>query len=145
MFTFNVTLIHLFALAVLVTGCETSGQSVGLGGAVGAGVGAIAGGLADPGKDGEYRTRNIVLGTAFGGIAGMGAGSMIHESTEKQKKEAFQKGKLAGSKPKPGAMPPLREPRVEANWVESKVVGNRFVEGHFEYQIVEPAHWEEAQ
>lgn len=142
---YHFTVIHLVVFSIFLKGCATPGQSVGLGGAMGAGVGAIAGRIADPGKDGEYRTRNIVLGTAVGGMTGMVAGSLLHESSDKQKTEAFEKGKASSPKPQQGNMPPLRDPRVEARWVDSKIVGNRFVEGHFEYQIVEPAHWEEAQ
>ena len=142
---YRFTVVHLVVFSIFLKGCATPGQSVGLGGVFGAGAGAIAGGIADPGKEGEYRTRNVIIGSALGGMVGMITGSVIHESTEKDKQEAFQKGQAAAPKSRSGNMPPLRDPRVEARWVESKIVGSRFVEGHFEYQIVEPAHWEEAQ
>ncbi|MGE3974763.1 MAG: hypothetical protein AB7F59_09590 [Bdellovibrionales bacterium] len=136
-------LIQIAALILSLMGCATQGKSVGLGGAIGAGTGAVLGGIADPGKDGEYRTRNVVVGSAFGGMAGMIAGSAIFNSTEKQKREAFQKGKASVPQSKQGTPPSLREPKVESRWVEGKIVGNRFVEGHFEYIIIEPARWEE--
>jgi hypothetical protein len=139
----QIRIIHLLLASTLLDGCTTPGQSIGFGGLVGASAGAIAGGLADPGKDGEYRTRNVLLGSALGGMAGMTAGTFLHESKEKQKNEAYQKGRASGLKASSGNMPKLKEPKVQARWVESRVVGSRYVEGHFEYQIVEPAHWEE--
>lgn len=139
----KIRIAHLALVSTFLNGCSTPGQSIGFGGLVGASAGAIAGGLADPGKDGEYRTRNVLLGSALGSMAGMTAGTFLHESKEKQKNEAFQKGRASGLKSGAGNAPTLREPKVQARWVESRVVGNRYVEGHFEYQIVEPAHWEE--
>lgn len=136
-------LISLIALTFAMTGCATQNKSAGLGGAIGAGTGAVLGGIIDPGKNGEYRTRNVVVGTALGGMAGMIAGSVIHEETEKQKKEAFLKGRAsAPQRASQGAMPALKSPRVETRWIEGKIQGNRYIEGHFEYVIVEPARWD---
>jgi hypothetical protein len=129
-------------LAFGMSGCATQSKSLALGGGIGAGAGAVLGGIADPGKDGEYRTRNVIVGSALGGMAGMVTGAVIHENTESKKQEAFQAGQKSASQPKPGAMPALSNPKVEAHWVESRVIGNRFVEGHFEYVIVEPTRWD---
>lgn len=101
---FDQTIHHLVILSLLLKGCATPNQSAGLNG------GAIAGGLSDPKKDGNYRTRNVVIGQT----KGIGT-------------------------------PLLKDPRVEARWVDSKVTGSRYVEGHFEYQIIEPAQWESRQ
>lgn len=136
-------LIHLIALTLAMMGCATQNKSVGLGGALGAGTGAALGGIADPGKNGEYRTRNVVVGAALGGMAGMIAGSVIHTETEKQKKEAFLKGRASAPQAKQGAMPDMKSPRVETRWIEGRIQGNRYIEGHFEYVIVEPARWDE--
>ena len=139
--------IHLAALilAFFVTGCATSGKSVGLGAGLGAGVGAIAGGLADPGKDGQYRTRNVLIGAALGGMAGAIAGNEIHKSVEDQKKEAFLKGRSSSPSASTGVMPSLTQPKVRTEWIESHAVGNRFVDGHFEYIIEESSHWDRSQ
>lgn len=130
-------------LSLALAGCATANKSVGLGGVLGAGTGAALGGIADPGKNGEYRTRNVILGSALGGMAGMIAGSAIHEVTEQKKQEAFLKGQLAGkSVSREDATPSLKNARVEAHWVEGKAAGNRYVAGHMEYVIAEPARWE---
>lgn len=138
--------IHLLALSLMfLNGCATAGKSAALGGGIGAGVGAIAGGLADPGRDGEYRTRNVVIGTALGGMAGLAAGSLIHNEVEDQKREAFQKGAASSPSPKNGTMPALKTPRVESKWIDAHVVGNKFIDGHFEYIITEPTRWDDGQ
>lgn len=136
-------LIHLVAITLLMSGCATQNKSAGLGGAIGAGTGAILGGIADPGKDGEYRTRNVVVGAALGGMAGLITGSVIHENTEKQKEEAYKKGLASAPKSKSDSMPNLKNPKVDARWIEGRIIGNRYVESHWEYIIVEPARWEE--
>lgn len=41
--------------------------------------------------------------------------------------------------------PDLRDPKVEARWIEDRIIGNRFIEGHYEYLITEPAHWDKKQ
>lgn len=136
------TMIHMVALALAVTGCATQNKSAGLGGLLGASTGAVLGGIADPGKNGEYRTRNVIVGTALGGMAGLIAGSVLHEEMDSQKKDAFRKGRASAPQVNTGAMPSLKGARVDSRWIEGRVVGNRYVEGHFEYVIVEPARWE---
>ncbi len=137
------TLFSLFVLstAALQTGCSSMGKSAGLGSAIGAGTGAALGGII--GQDGKHRTRNVIVGASVGAIAGGFAGSAIHESNERDKELAYLKGKESERKSSKGqSTPALQQPKVEAIWVESKVVGNRYIEGHFEYIITEPTRWE---
>ena len=130
----------IVAFIVSLTACATQGKSVGLGAALGGGTGAFVGSIADPGKDGKYRTRNVILGTALGGMAGAVTGDLVHQAAEKKRKEAFLKGQ---SQPQKEGLPPsLTTPKVETKWIDGRVLGNRYVEGHFEYIIVEPARWE---
>ena len=141
---YYLAIISIAVLCLTMTGCATHTGSIGLGGAIGAGTGAIIGGIADPGKNGEYRTRNVILGSALGGMTGMIAASAIHEESEKRTQEAFLRGRATGkSESHDGSMPGLKNARVEARWVEGKASGNRYVAGHMEYVIIEPARWEE--
>lgn len=134
----------LLVSLLMQTGCSTMGKSAGLGTAIGAGTGAMLGGIVS--KNGEYRTRYVIIGAAVGGLAGGVAGAAIHENTEREKEIAYLKGRESKqSAPPKGAMPNLQNPKVEAQWVESKVIGNRYVEGHFEYIITEPTRWETPQ
>ena len=142
---FKNKIIVMLSLATLLlqTGCSTMGKSMGLGGAIGAGTGAALGGIVDPGKNGQYRTRNVIIGAGVGAIAGTLAGASMHENNERDKELAYMKGQEAQRKSSKGqSVPALQQPKVEAIWVESKVVGNRYIEGHFEYIITEPTRWE---
>lgn len=142
-FKIQAVMILTLTCLLLQTGCSSLGKSVGLGTAIGAGTGAALGGIVDPGKNGKYRTRNVIIGAGVGAIAGGLTGSAIHDNNERDKELAYLKGKEAGSKTSKVATPPsLERPKVEAIWVESKVVGNRYIEGHFEYIITEPTRWE---
>lgn len=137
----QIVLIVGLSTLLLQTGCSSMGKSVGLGSAIGAGTGAAIGGILS--QDGKYRTRNVIIGAGVGAVAGGFAGNAIHESNEKDKELAYLKGKEAQRKSsKAGSPPSLQQPKVEAVWVESKVVGNRYIEGHFEYIITEPTRWE---
>lgn len=141
-----IAVIGIVSALSLFAGCTSLGKSVGLGGAAGAGLGAAIGGIADPGQNGKYRTRNVIIGATAGGVVGAITGATIHESTEREKELAYLKGQNSKStQMKAGSTPELEEPKVEAQWVESKVMGNRYIEGHFEYIITEPTRWEKPQ
>lgn len=143
--TVNKKLAFLLGAIILIlqTGCSSMGKSVGFGTAIGAGTGAALGGIVDPGKNGEYRTRNVIIGAGVGAIAGGLTGAAIHENNDRDKELSYLKGKEAQRKTsKDQTTPSLQQPKVDALWVESKVVGNRYIEGHFEYIITEPTRWE---
>lgn len=133
-------LVFFFPVLSLIA-CASQNKSVGLGAALGGGTGALVGAVADPGRKGENRTRNVILGTGLGAMAGMVAGNVLYEESEKKRKDAFLKGQA--SQPKMEGQPPsLSAPRVETRWIEGRVMGNRYIEGHFEYVIIEPARWD---
>lgn len=130
----------ILILSLILNGCATESKSIGLGGAIGAGSGALIGGIAD---GGHFRTRNVIIGAALGGMAGMVTGALVHEHTEDEKKDAFLKGRASAPAPQPGVMPNVKPAKVETQWIEGHRVGNnRWVDGHFEYVISEPAQFE---
>ena len=133
-----------YLIAIHLVGCATANRSAGLGGAVGAGAGMAIGAIADPGKNGEYRTRNVFIGGTLGAMTGLIAGNAIHASNEKAKNEGFKSGRAAAVPVDPNEEPKLIPAQWRAEVVEAKRVGNRFVPRHIEYVITEPARWEEA-
>lgn len=133
--------ICFLVFALVLNGCATQGKSAGLGGLIGATGGAALGGIADPGKNGEYRTRNVVVGAAIGGMAGLIAGSALHDEIKTREAKAYANGRASAPKTTTGVMPSLQEAKVESRWIEGRVVGNRYIEGHFEYIITEPTRW----
>lgn len=132
-------IIFFMTLIFIITGCATSKKSILLGTGIGTGVGAVIGGIAT--KDGKYRTRNVIIGAGVGSIAGAVTGAAIGESVEREKELSYLKGKNSSSNKK-GNPPSLQEAKVESRWVEGRIIGNRYVEGHYEYIILEPTRWE---
>jgi hypothetical protein len=134
----------IWIMALSLQGCATTGQSLALGGGVGAGTGALIGAIADPGKNGELRTRNVLIGTALGGMAGMVTGTLIHDNTEEKQRDAYVAGQKSvenrRSAPPPG--PEITQSQIEIDWIEGHAIGNRWVDGHYERIIKEPPHWE---
>lgn len=126
--------------AVLMSACATKEKSIGLGSSLGAGMGAALGGIMNPGKNGQYRTRNVIVGATVGAIAGGFTGSSLHDQKEQEKEIALLKSQSKSASRSP-AVPELQQPKVEAYWVESKAVGNKWIEGHYEYVISEPTRW----
>ena len=133
----------LLIILLIFSGCATSKKSVALGGVIGGTTGAVMGGISYPGRHGEERTRNVIIGTILGATAGIIAGKLFNSEIQKEKKKAFEKGKESAPRIAGGAIASLSNPQIETRWVEGRIVGNRYVEGHFEYVIVEPARWEE--
>lgn len=128
-----------------MNGCATANKSVGLGATVGAGTGMAIGAIADPGKNGEYRTRNVIIGGTLGAMTGMIAGSAIHSATEKEKAESFKAGQAAAPAIDPNEQPKLIPAQWRAEVVEAKRIGNRFIPRHVEYVITDQARWEDGQ
>lgn len=134
-----ILMLMIFLTLIFSSGCATQNKSVALGGLLGVGTGAAVGGIIDPGKNGKYRTRNVVIGAAVGGITGSMIGSELHENNERDKQLSYMKGRESNKRT---SVPALQNPKVEAIWVDSKVSGNRYIEGHYEYIITEPTRWE---
>lgn len=141
--SFNMMVFYCLILK-LTTGCSTPGKTVGLSTGIGAGLGAAVGAIADPGADGEYRTRNVVIGTALGAVGGLITGSAISGAYKKDTSAQVSSSPLK-DQAIPSKTPRLIPARYEAKWVDSQVIGTKFIQGHFEYQILEQAHWEDGQ
>lgn len=144
--------LSLLPLSLIPLGCATTGHSVGAGGIAGGVVGAGIGAIADPGPGGENRIRNVLIGTAAGSLVGAGAGFMIDRHVKDQRQEAYDKGKKESEEAfsrkgtsAGGNQPHLSPAKTEAKWIPDQVRGSTFVPGHFEYVIIEGAHWEAGQ
>ena len=136
----SIQFVGMIIAASLISGCSSKDKSIGLGSSLGAGMGAAFGGIVAPGKNGKYRTRNVIVGATIGAIAGGFTGIALHEQKEQEKEIAILKTQKEKASRQPSP-PSLEQPKVEAQWVESKVVGNKWVEGHYEYIITEPTRW----
>lgn len=137
------------AFLFLMSGCATTGKSVGLGAATGSGIGAGIGALADPGDHGDNRVRNVLIGSVVGGVVGAGSGYIVDRLVQDEKDATYQKGKKDAQQEtsehpfsSDTSQPKLIPARTEARWVSDQVRGSTFVPGHFEYVIIEGARWD---
>ena len=144
----TLSLLALFLILGVSSSCSTTGQSVGAGAAGGALLGAGVGAIADPGDHGQNRFRNVVIGTVAGGVLGAGAGYMMDGSMKSERDGASAQGKAdalkefkASQSASPGNMPVLVPAKTEAHWIPDQVRSNTWIPGHFEYQIIQSAHW----
>ena len=126
-------------LALIANACASKNKSVGAGGLLGAGVGGGIGALI-PEKSSNERVRNVVIGSAIGGIAGVIMGSAAYKNESRQNALLKTSATFPFDEPIP---PSLKKAKVESRWIEAKIVGNRYIEGHREFVIIEPAAWEE--
>lgn len=134
-------------LCLSLAGCATSSKSVLLGAGSGAAAGAGIGALVDPGPNGRGRIKNAYVGAAAGAVLGGAAGYLLHETTAARESAAFEKGKSEGlmrsAQASGSGQPPNLVPaKVEVRFVDDQVKGNTFIPAHFEYVILEQAHWD---
>ena len=131
--------IYICAAALLfLSGCATQQKSRAAGIAIGSVGGAAIGGVLS--QDGKSQTRNVIIGATLGGVAGGIIGDQIYNKKEQDKKDSFIRGQK--SAPSQGQAPNVKPPKVETYWIEGKIVGNRYIEGHYEYVISEPSRWD---
>lgn len=145
--------LYAFFLILINTGCATLAGSLGAAAGTGAILGAGAGLLQYPGRKGEYRLKNILVGSALGALTGGGIGYLEHNYFKTKEEEAYERGK-EDAQPKPKEVssnsesmgqPQLLPPKTESHWIPDQIRGNTFIPGHFEYVIIQGAHWGEKQ
>ena len=115
-----------------ITGCATALDSTLLGAGVGATAGAGIGSAAGSPNHNEIRAGAVgaVTGAVFGGLLGY---LTNHEEEKKRLAQTKDKENLG--------TPELTKPIVRRVWVPSKIEGEHFIEGHFQYVIERPSVW----
>ena len=138
----TIEILILTGLLILTSGCSTLDKSMLLGGALGAGAVGSFGGLATSGYNKNFQAKTVILSSALGGLVGMGIASAIHkQDREAKEKKRFTTYEQIMANPTKTDKPDLIKPRIETRWVEGRVEGDKYIEGHFEYIIVKPTHW----
>lgn len=61
---------------------------------------------------------------------------------EDERKKGYLAGKSNLSTITQGTPPELKDAKVESRWIEGRAAGNKYIEGHFEYIIVETSKWD---
>lgn len=123
--------IALIAISMALSGCSSMKESVLFGagtmGTIGAGVGAAAG----------HNVGSALLGLGIGAVFGGTMGYFGY----KDKEEKDRLLKLGGKKSDESKIPSLTSPEVRRIFVPSRIEGQKFIEGHFEYIIERNSVW----
>ncbi len=147
-----IAVVCVAAISVLTTGCMTTTQKgtvggAGVGAALGAGIGALAG--------------NAGMGAAIGAGVGAVGGGLVGDNMDK-KREAAEKADLerqlelerqSGSGQGQNKVDAHYEyikkrkwvdtSKAERVWVEERIEGDRRIEGHYEDRNVPSGYWQE--
>ncbi|MBF0298175.1 MAG: TraV family lipoprotein [Oligoflexia bacterium] len=144
-----ITLVFLLIIpCLLFNSCSTLKQTTSLG----AIIGGITGALMAPGFVKKDKEKALIIGSLAGLLIGGISGKLIHDQVETREKELKKKilfnlenqdvltpfNKFDGQKQ---GVPQVLTPKVERVWVEPKVEGSKFIQGHYVYVIVDEAHW----
>ncbi len=121
---------------LLTTGCSTMKDSV----FAGAAIGATAGGaLGNSQRQGKHRQEATVNGALIGAVLGSAIGYFGYKDKLKKSKKLRVTRALKKEK---NTNPLLTKPKVKRVWVEDKVIGRRFIKGHWEFVIEENSRWD---
>lgn len=124
--------IQLMSLLLFLSGCASWERSTLLGasagGALGAGVGTAAG----------NNVGSALLGLGIGAIVGGTMGFGAHKDQEAKRGQLLNPLVTKDFKQK---VPTLTTPEIRRVWIEPKVEGDKYVEGHFLYVIDRQAVW----
>lgn len=136
------TIKTVMSLMILTTGCSTLDKSMFTGAVIGAGAAGSLGSLATSHRRSHDQAKTVILTSALGGLIGMGIASTIYKQNKEEREKRFSTYDKIMNDPMKKNMPDLTRPRIETRWVKGQIVDDKYIEGHFEYIIVEPTHWE---
>ncbi len=142
-----IILLSLCFPLVLNTGCASLDKSTWIGVGIGSVIGGSIGLMATNG-DPDQRPQGIVIGASLGGLLG---GLIGHESAKPNKDQrAFEKinsgstqVEVFGNSGTLGKKPTLKPAQVKIKHIDDQIKDGVFIPAHLEYQISEPARWEE--
>ena len=137
-----------FFLTVLIVstavGCASRERSVAAGVTLGATAGGIHGAALYP----INTKKGITLGAFMGGITGGIIGWMIKKGLEKRDEKIrremlfnFQRHGITNPSLEKSIRPGLSKPSVDVDFVEPRIEGENYIEGHRVWKISEESQW----
>ncbi|MBI4403529.1 MAG: hypothetical protein HY537_05180 [Deltaproteobacteria bacterium] len=125
------TKLIIIAICIVVNGCASIEQSIGLGatvvGAIGVGMGTAAGG----------NVRSALVGLGVGAVVGSAVGYLAHR--DRHEKETYLK--LVSKNNEVSKTPSLTAPEVRRIWVPEKIEGSKYIDGHYEFILERNSVW----
>ena len=136
----------MYLIAVVSTGCSTLNKSVMTGVGIGGAAGAVVGSNTSGGKN---KSKSAAIGAVTGAVISGIAGYFIHKGIEKRDEDVrretlFNLDKYDVSTPsgfRTSSAHGLTAPRIESEWVPTRVEGKRLIEGHKIWVISDEARW----
>lgn len=131
------------AILLALTGCSTLNRSVMTGAVTGAGAGAIIGD--QTGNDSKTTALSAAIGAVVSGIAGYFIHKGIEKRDDKVRRDTlFNLDKNDVSVPRGFGFSSghgVSAPRIESQWVPTKVKGKKLIEGHKIWLITDDVQW----
>ncbi len=124
-----------------ISACEPIVQSKGQTSVTGASLYRFTGGHSNPGKEREYRNRNITSGSANGRLGSLNAGGRIQGEAQLQKAEAYQEENISVLTFNISIVPSLKESKAEVRWIHCKEEKNRYIEEIFKHKLTVQHQW----
>jgi len=137
--------LSVFIIPSIFCGCSTMSDSLILG----VGTGAAVGGIVGHNSGSQDAGAGAAIGAAVGGLASY----VLHKRAEKNEEkirretllnlEKYDVSSPRGSSPKNSGEGDhlLTKPVVDIDWVETQVQGDKLIEGHRVWRIIEKPKW----
>jgi hypothetical protein len=140
----------LTAASLLLSGCATAEKSTVFGGALGAILGGSIGAMATHHGDSGSRTAGLILGAGLGGVLGSLVGRETYKSQDKKDVLRGFDGnspymEIIGNGSDKDKRPTLKPAQVKVRYIDDAVKDSILIPAHLEYEISEPARWENSK
>ncbi len=141
----SIFILTLYLVPSIFCGCSTMSDSLVLG----IGTGAAVGGIVGHNSGSQDAAAGAAIGAAVGGLASY----VLHKRNEKNEEKIRRdtllnlekydvSGPRGSSLRNPGESDHLlTKPVVDSEWVETQVQGDKLVEGHRVWRIIEKPKW----
>lgn len=134
-------IIVLLTLTIFfLSGCATSEKSILLGSTIGLGLGA---GVGSGVNDSQGAAIGALIGAGLGGLIGFqGYRDKVKKAGSQSDDSPNAPYSISSAGGAASNRPHLKPAQVKVKYVEDQIKDGTFIPAHFEYEITEPAKWE---